>query len=324
MEIADAESAKKVDLAVRSGRTVDDDQQYASTAQVAKALGPSVTTVKRWVDDGILPARKTAGGHRKVLMADVLQVMRESNLPMANIGKFLPRSRSVDFASTQSILIQLNEALLHAEVDLIRALLLGAMQNGFAMHTIADEIVGPALVEIGRLWESGQIDVMHEHRATLLVLSSLYEIEGKLVSKSATGRPVAVGGAPAGDPTLVPTLLAKLVLLDSGWDAVNLGPNTPASAFLAAIDELKPSLIWLCVTHLEEPEAFLAEFQKLHRVAAERGIPVAVGGSGLTKPLREKMPYTTFGDGMGHLTAFARTLHQRPAVPRRGRPRKTD
>ena len=36
--------------------------------------------------------------------------------------------------------------------------------------------------------------------------------------------------------------------------------------------------------------------------------------------IRPSMLYTTYGDGLTHLAAFAKTLHPRPKRPRRGRP----
>jgi excisionase family DNA binding protein len=299
---------------------VDTDDRYASTAQVAEALGVSVTTIKRWVDDGILPARKTVGGHRKVRMADVVRLVREASLPQADISRLVPRPRDVDLSNPDLVAGQLRAALREADAELVAGLLHGAYRHGYPIELLADRVIGPAVEEVGRAWEAGQLDVMHEHRATQMVVSALYELQGTLRSRAGSDRPVAVGGAPAGDPTLIPTLLAKLVLVDAGWDAINLGPHTPAEAFVAAMNELRPRLIWVCVTHLDEPDDFLREYREVYRQAEGRGIAVAVGGRGLTKALRERMPYTTFGDGMTHLTAFARTLFQRPPVPRKGRP----
>jgi methanogenic corrinoid protein MtbC1 len=133
---------------------------------------------------------------------------------------------------------------------------------------------------------------------------------------------VAIGGAPEGDPYFLPTLLAQYVLLDAGWEAVNLGPNTPLASLAEAIKELRPRLIWLSVSFLEGSGAFIENFKNLYRIAERQGVAVAVGGQALKEPLRSAIPYTTHGDGLTHLAAFARTLHLRPKPPRRGRPGK--
>jgi hypothetical protein len=164
---------------------------------------------------------------------------------------------------------------------------------------------------------------MEEHRASELCAAALYELKAILQQRAGKNRPRAVGGAAAEDFAVLPSLLAQLVLIDSGWDAINLGPNTPFPSFAKAITVLRPRLLWLSVCHLEREEDFVRGYRELYTLAEKAGVAVAIGGHGLIEPLRAKIPYTTYGDGLGHLAAFARTLHRPASPPKRGRPRQT-
>lgn len=299
------------------------ERRYVSTAQVADALGVSVTTVKRWVDDGILPAQKTPGGHRKLLLADVLRIAREGNFPHRDLGRLDLLAQESAPADPQVLSGRLLVALRAGDAGAARVLLRGAYRSGLALETLADAVVAPAMAQLGHEWETGRIDVLHEHRGTQVCAAALYAVKADLEENAAAERPVAVGGGPERDPYLLANLLAELVLLDAGWEAVNLGPNTPLASFRVALVEFQPRLLWLSVSYLEAADVFVRQYRELYEEAVRSGVAVALGGRALTEAVRRELFYTTFGDGMTHLAAFARSLHTRPRRPRRGRPRAT-
>ena len=295
------------------------ERRYLTTAAVAQALGVSVTTVKRWVDDGLLPAHRTAGGHRKILQGDVLRLVSRGDLPHADLG-LLGAGRPDEARPEADLGRRLFEALRDADGEAVRSLLVNAHLGGRPVARLADDVIRPALAQIGAEWAAGRLDVYQEHRATQLCLAALHDLRARLAPTAEPGRPLAVGGCPEGDATLVGTFLAQLTLLEAGWDAVNIGPDTPADAFRRAVRELRPRLLWLSSTHLPHPERFLSEYGDLYREAEAAGTAVAVGGLAFSDGVRSRMAYTTYGDGLAHLAAFARSLHPPPPRPRRGRP----
>jgi len=302
----------------------DSTSKYVSTTEVAKALGIGVSTVKRWVDDGVLPAHKTAGGHRKLLVADVLEMVRRGEFPQASLAELMDHRRGQKLPLTSNLAEELRRSLLAGDADQVRLLIIGSYRRGISIEDLADQVIAPAMKSIGHDWETGRIDVMEEHRATQLCTAALYELKPTLEERASKNRPRAVGGAVEKDHSVLPTLLAQMVLLDAGWDAVNLGPNTPFHSLSKAIKELRPRLLWLSVCHPvteEEKEEFVSGYRELYKKAEKAGVAVAIGGSALVENLRSKIPYTTYGDRLGHLVAFARTLNPKPSQPRRGRPR---
>jgi len=294
-----------------------DASPYLSTVEAAAVLAVSVSTVKRWVDEGVLPAHRTAGGHRKLLRAEVLAMARQGDLPHGDMTVLRT-------SATDKLAVNFWKALRDGQGDEARAIIRSAYGSGVAVETLADEIVAPAMRKLGHDWETSRIDVWQEHRGTQLCVAALYDLKEDLEARAEKNRPMAVGGAPEGDPYLLPTLLAQYVLLDAGWEVVNLGPNTPLASLAKAVKELRPRLLWLSVSYLENREAFIEGYNDFYRVAERQGVAVAAGGQALQESIRSAIPYTSYGDGLSHLAAFARTLHPRPNRPRRGRPPQTE
>jgi len=297
-----------------------DQAQYISTRLAADALGVSVSTIKRWVDDGILPAHRTAGGHRKMLRAEVLALARQGELPHGDLTGLSVASFGDQPLDLQFISTALLAAVLRGDGTEVSALIRRAYHSGVAIETLADQVIAPVMTQVGHDWETARIEVWHEHRGTQLAAAALFELKDELEVRAERRRPVAVGGTPEGDPYLLATLLAQMLLLDAGWEAVNLGPNTPLASLTRAMRELRPRLVWLSVSYLEKSGDFLPAYREFYQAAEQMGVAVAVGGQALGEMIRSAMPYTTYGDGLKHLAAFARTLHPRPKPPRRGRP----
>ena len=297
-----------------------DETQYISTMRAAEALGVSISTIKRWVDDGVLPAHRTAGGHRKLLRVEVLALARQGELPnrdLTGLGVASFGDQVTDFTSMRAALFT---SVLRGNGIEVSALIRRAYHSGVAIEALADHIVAPVMGRVGQEWETARIDVWQEHRATQLCAAAVYDLNDELETRAEQRRPVAIGGAPEGDPYLLATLLAQYSLLDAGWAPVNLGPNTPLASLVKAMQQLRPRLVWLSVSYLEDSAAFLRAYREFYQAAERLGVAVAVGGRALVEPIRAAMPYTTYGDGFHHLAAFARTLHPRPRPPRRGRP----
>lgn len=55
-----------------------------TTRQAGEALGVAVRTVQLWVEAGVLPAWRTAGGHRRIARSAVEQLMTERALVIAH------------------------------------------------------------------------------------------------------------------------------------------------------------------------------------------------------------------------------------------------
>ena len=69
---------------MRKSATNDD---VLSTREAAERLGVALRTVQLWVEGGVLPAWKTAGGHRRISRAAVERLIEERSAALSGNGQ---------------------------------------------------------------------------------------------------------------------------------------------------------------------------------------------------------------------------------------------
>lgn len=276
--------------------------------QAAKALGVSESSVKRWCDQGVLPTVRTAGGHRRLLLTDVLQYVRAQKLPLVDptiLG--LPANVRPNERGLAQSLDPFSAALSAGQFELAQRIVFDHYVAGETLVGLFDQLFAPAFREIGRLWECQSIDVYQERRACEISRRILEELRF-VAGKPAADAPLAIGGTPEGDRYQLATTMAEIVLQAAGWNAVSMGASLPMKSMAAAVSQLKPRFCWLSVSHLEDRDAFVAEYQRFYAVAKAAGVPVIVGGKVLDSELRKQVSFTSYGDTLQHLVEFAGSL----------------
>lgn len=276
-----------------------------SPAQLGPILGVSESTIKRWVDAGKLPSVRTAGGHRRIALPDLVGFLRASGCEVPSVESLGLVAGGTRRGEANGLTPErLARLLLDGESETVRTLLLTQFTTGRAVEEMLDRLVGPAMVEVGALWERRQIDVYQEHLATQLAWRILLELR-RLLPAAPASAPLALGGAPEGDPYLLPTLMAEMTLAEMGWRTLNLGPDVPVDSLRVAVTRHRPRLVWVSITSRRLTPRFLGGYPRLFAVVQERGAGLVLGGQGLTPALQDQLVATAFGTRLAHLKAFA-------------------
>lgn len=282
---------------------------HLSPKQLAQALGVSESSVKRWVDEGLIAATRTAGGHRRIPLEQAVGYVRRTNasvrrpdiLGFAESGEVMRRN-----LSDEQLADQLYDALVRGDSAVASGLVHGPYLAGRPLAWIFDGPVREAMTRIGELWRHQGDGILLEHRATDICFQAVMRLRLSLPAEP--GSPVAIGGAPGGDPYLLPSLLAATVLRDAGMTDINLGPQTPLSILSEAARYESPRLIWVSLSVAEAAREARAGLLGLAEDLAKRGVSLIVGGRAAQDLADLRHRNLTISGSMAELATFARGL----------------
>ncbi len=257
-----------------------------SPRDLAQATGVSESTVKRWVDGGRIAAIRTVGGHRRIERVEAVRFVRANSMPVRRpdlLGMATGGGQErQDLTGRRARL--LFEALRDGDGRQAAGLVGGWFTSDMALSAIFDGPVRWAMHRIGRFWEQDSASVYLEHRATDICIQAVAQVRLALPAP-VEGAPVAIGGAPSGDPYLLPSMLVATVLADMGWETISLGPDTPPAAFALAIRQHRPALVWMSLTSAKAARRAGRTLSLLAGRLAYAGTPLVVGGQAATPAL---------------------------------------
>ena len=281
---------------------------HLKTRTVAKALGLSVSTIKRWVDCGTIHAVRTVGKHRLIPRSEAIRMARELGLDGTEIRQLSGNPSGNLTAFEGQSCERLCEMLKDGQVQQAKSFIESIYPSGSNAVSLADQLIRPVLARIGHGWMVGSLEVYQEHQASHIVAAAILELIDRLSKARKPTGPLALCTTTEGDPYVLSCLLAELALRELGWDVRNLGVNLPLRSLANATVEYRPKLVVLSINHLPDRDHFIREYLSFYETAVDANAAVILGGQALDEELRSMLRYTAFGDRMIHLAEFARQL----------------
>jgi excisionase family DNA binding protein len=292
-----------------------------TSREAARVLGVSEASVKRWADSGLLPAEKTAGGHRRFRPEDIA-VMRRTGAGEEAQSLLKKSSAARPFAQPAQVpepgpgreaelVLETFRMLVDGSDEELSALFVNLHLHGQTVASLTDSFLCPAMRRVGDLWHSGELSVAQEHIATLTVRRGLRALERAMSLPEKRGM-IALCCSVEEDFHELPVRLATLTLEAGGFEVLDMGMSTPFSALAESLERFRPRLICVSSTILASLDRSAREYAEFHKAARRRRAQVVLGGAGFAdEEVRRRLPADLHAESFRQLEEFMETLDAR-------------
>jgi excisionase family DNA binding protein len=243
-----------------------------TSAEVAKILGVTAGSVKRWADLGLLRCARTVGRHRRFDPVEVERFLKDQT------GTVQP-AYGPDVEGWLELLLSDGDAhQLLATVYAERARL-------GAWWKVAESLAA-VLEEIGERWAEGTLSILEEHVATERLARCLAQVADQLPSRP--GAPRLLLTTAENEEHTLGLSLAEIVIREQGWPVLWAGRRVPLSEIVAHVASGSIDAVAVAASAVADPGDLLAQTERLGAICRAGEVQLLLGGSG---PWPEWIPY---------------------------------
>jgi MerR family transcriptional regulator, light-induced transcriptional regulator len=150
------------------------------------------------------------------------------------------------------------------------------MEAGLAPEKIAEDLLVPALGQIGRLWENDRIGASTEHLATEITRYVIYRLFDSSPRKQSVPFSAVLACVPGDEHDIGIDLMANL-LRNDGWSLSFIGRGSPHQDLLETVAGARPDVVILSVSlvsHLPAAHTLIVDLRE-----KIPGIRIILGGA---------------------------------------------
>ncbi|HEU4382908.1 MAG TPA: helix-turn-helix domain-containing protein [Anaeromyxobacteraceae bacterium] len=238
-----------------------------TSAEVARILGVTPGSVKRWADQGVLPRAPAAGPKQRFDRSEVDRLQRRRDAAGGSGDQFV-------------------DALLgEPDAVALQAALLAERARQGAWWRLAESLAR-ALCEIGARWESGILSILEEHVASERLARALARVAESLPPRPGAPRLLLVTAE--GDDHTLGLSLAEVCAREYGWQVLWAGRVTPLAEVVAVVAAGGAEAVAVSASPVCTPGDLLAQAERLGAICRAGEVALALCGRG---PWPEWLPY---------------------------------
>jgi MerR family transcriptional regulator, light-induced transcriptional regulator len=236
--------------------------------------------------EGLLEPARTAGGHRLYTPHDVERIRQikswqAQRLSLAEIRRRL--AALAEFGSAAAVARQFLDQAASGDLTGATQTVLHADDLGMPLLPLFQDVLTPALCEVGERWARGELAVGQEKEISELARDLIAELSLRHARPNPHG-PVVVAACVEGEHHDLGLRMVCGLLQAQGWQVHFLGADVAPRFLLEAVQLHQPAVVLLSAMLEPRLPAIAAAIEAVETSGSAQGVPtIVIGGRAATE-----------------------------------------
>ena len=205
-------------------------------------------------------------------------------------------------------LSEIKQAVIDGDVEQATAKVAGALEDGIAAGEILHKACIPAMIEVGRLFETNEIFVPEMLVSALSMQRGLDLLRPHLVEGDLKTVGKIVIGTVSGDLHDIGKNLVCIMFEGAGFEVIDLGTDVEPETFVAAVKEHRPDVVGMSALLTTTMPSMEKTIKAMEDAGVRDKVYVMVGGAPVTEEYAAEVGADGYGADASSATRNARAF----------------